>query len=145
MNFSKLSNQPKIRLLLAEDHTILRQGLAHLLSQESDIEIVGEAANGEVAVALASQVHPDVILMDMGMPLMNGIEATRRIHRDFPEIRIIGLSMYDEIEHAEAMLAAGASRYLSKTGPADQLIALIREVGLQPAVSSGQSAIASGL
>lgn len=127
MNFSKLNNQPKIRLMLAEDHTILRQGLARLLGQEADIEIVGEACNGEVAVKLAAQVHPDVILMDMGMPEMDGIEATRRIHANFPEVHIIGLSMYDEMERADVMLAAGASLYITKTGPAKDLIAAIRK------------------
>jgi DNA-binding NarL/FixJ family response regulator len=126
MNFSKLNNRTKIRLLLAEDHTVLRQGLARLLGQEADIEIIGEAPNGEVAVKLAAQVHPDVILMDMGMPKMDGIEATRRIHSNFPDVRIIGLSMYDEMERAEFMLAAGASLYLSKTSPAQDLIAAIR-------------------
>jgi DNA-binding NarL/FixJ family response regulator len=126
MNFSKLNNQPKIRLLLAEDHTILRQGLVKLLSQESDIEVVGEASNGEVAVQLAAQVNPDVILMDMGMPKMDGIEATRRIHAEFPEVCIIGLSMYGEMERANAMIAAGASLYLNKTDLAQDLIAAIR-------------------
>lgn len=112
--------------MLAEDHTILRQGLAQLLSQESDIEVVGEAENGEMAVELVPLVHPDVILMDMGMPKMDGIEATTRIHRDYPGIRIIGLSMYEEAERADAMLAAGATSYLTKTGPAQDLIATIR-------------------
>jgi DNA-binding NarL/FixJ family response regulator len=126
MNFSKLNNQTKIRLLLAEDHTILRQGLAKLLGQEADIEIVGEAPNGEIAVKLAEQVMPDVILMDMGMPKMDGIEATRRIHSNFPDVRIIGLSMHDEMERAHVMISAGASLYISKTGPAQDLIAAIR-------------------
>jgi DNA-binding NarL/FixJ family response regulator len=127
LNFSKLNNQPKIRLMLAEDHTILRQGLAKLLGQEDDIDVVGEAPNGEVAVKLAAQVHPDVILMDMGMPIMDGIEATRRIHSSFPEVSIIGLSMYDEMDRADVMIAAGASLYLTKTGPAQDLIDAIRK------------------
>ncbi len=126
MNFSKLSNQPKIRLLLAEDHTILRQGMSLLLSQESDIEVVGEAADGEAAVKLASQLRPDVILMDLGMPRMDGIEATRVICRNLPQVKIIGLSVYNEMERADAMLAAGASMYLTKTRPAQDLIAAIR-------------------
>ncbi len=126
MKFSRLSNQPKIRLLLAEDHMILRQGMALLLSQESDIEVVGEAADGEAAYRLALQLSPDVVLMDLGMPRMDGIEATRMIRRDLPQIKIIGLSVYNELERAEAMLAAGASMYLTKTRPAQDLIAAIR-------------------
>jgi DNA-binding NarL/FixJ family response regulator len=126
MNFSKLSNQSKIRLLLAEDHKILRQSMAQLLSQESDLEIVGEAADGEAAVKLASQMHPDVVLMDLGMPKMDGIEATRVIRSNLPQVQIIGLSVYDEAEGADAMLAAGASMYLTKTHPVQDLIAAIR-------------------
>jgi DNA-binding NarL/FixJ family response regulator len=126
MNFSQLMQPQKIRLLLAEDHTILRQGLAQMLEQESDIDIVGEAENGEQAVALAAQMLPDVVLMDMSMPIMNGIEAAREIHHGLPEVRIIGLSMYEDEERIEAMLAAGASLYLCKTGPTQALIHAIR-------------------
>jgi DNA-binding NarL/FixJ family response regulator len=126
MNFSKLASQQKIRLLLAEDHTILRQGLARMLEQESDIEIVGEAENGEQAVRLAAQVQPDVVLMDMGMPVMDGIEAAREIHRTLPEVRIIALSMHEDAEGAETMLAAGASLYLVKTCPTQEIIQAIR-------------------
>lgn len=126
MSLFQLTHPQKIRLLLAEDHTILRQGLAQILDQESDIEIVGEAENGEQAVTLATQVLPDVVLMDMSMPIMNGIEAAREIHRGLPDVRIIGLSMYEDEESVKAMLAAGASLYLCKTGPTQTLIQAIR-------------------
>jgi DNA-binding NarL/FixJ family response regulator len=126
MNFSQLNHPQKIRLLLAEDHTILRQGLARILEQESDIEIVGEAENGEQAVRLATHVFPDVVLMDMSMPIMDGIEAAREIHRGLPDVRIIGLSMYEDEDCVEAMLAAGASLYLCNTGPSPALIQAIR-------------------
>ena len=132
MSFSKISTPSKIRLLLVEDHTILRQGMAQFLGQEPDIEIIGEASDGEAAVRLASQLHPDVVLMDLGMPKINGIEATRTIRHDMPQVRVIGLSMYEERESAEAMLAAGASMYLTKSGPAKDLIAAIRNCMKSP-------------
>ena len=126
MNFSKPQNAKRIRLLLAEDHTVLRQGLAGLLGQEPDMEVVGEADDGEMAVSLASRVHPDVVLMDMGLPKMDGVETTREIRRASPGVRVIGLSMYEEQEKAEAMLRAGAAFYLRKSGPAEALVKAIR-------------------
>jgi PAS domain S-box-containing protein len=118
----------KIRLLLADDHAVVRQGIANLLSAEPDMEIIGTAADGKEAVALASKQLPDVILMDMNMPNLNGVEATRIVHINFPDIRIIGLSMFEEAEKAQAMRDAGAAHYLTKSGPADELIKAIRAV-----------------
>jgi DNA-binding NarL/FixJ family response regulator len=120
------SSSSKIRLLLAEDHTVLRQGMVRLLGQEPDIEIVGEAPDGETAVKMAMQLQPDLILMDVGLPRMNGIEATREICRNVPQVQVIGLSMFDERERAEEMTSAGACLYLTKAGPAQELIAAIR-------------------
>jgi CheY-like chemotaxis protein len=116
----------KIRVLLVDDHTVMRQGLALLLESEPDITIVGQAADGHEAVELAGQLLPDVILMDVSLPKLNGIDATRTIHTDWPNIRIIGLSMFEEKERAEAMRDAGACAYLIKSGPSEQLIAAIR-------------------
>lgn len=116
----------KIRVLLADDHAIVRQGIANLLKDEPDLEIVGEAANGQEAVDMTPDLQPDVILMDMSMPKLNGVEATRIIHGRYPEIRIIGLSMFEEAEQAQAVRDAGAVNYLSKSGPAEELIKAIR-------------------
>ncbi len=116
----------KIRVLLVDDHAVVRQGMANLLGDEPDIEVVGQAADGQEAVELASKLLPDVILMDISMPKLNGVEATRLICNGWPETRIIGLSMYEEADRARAMLDAGAVHYLTKSGPAHELLNAIR-------------------
>jgi len=113
-------------VLLADDHVVMREGLARLLGQEPDIEIVGQAADGQEAVDVAAKLLPDVILMDLSMPKLNGVEATRAIRNDYPDIRIIGLSMFEESDRAQALRDAGASDYLTKGGPPEHLIATIR-------------------
>lgn len=118
--------QPHIRVVLADDHKIVREGLAGLLRQQADIEVVGEAADGEEAANLARELHPDVVVMDVSMPRVNGIEATRLIHREQPDVRIIGLSMHGEHEMADAMRDAGATAFVSKGGPAELLIDRVR-------------------
>jgi len=117
----------KIRVLLADDHAILRRGLATLLADEPDMEVVAEAADGQQAVLLAKQVVPDVILMDVTMPRLNGIEATRRITAELPGICVIGLSMHDEADMAAMMRRAGAREYLTKDVSAESLIQAIRQ------------------
>ena len=97
-----------------------------MLGLQPDIEVVGEASDGEEAIQLAREIVPDVILMDINMPKMNGLEATRIIHSEFPHIRIIGLSMYDADEHAAEMFRAGASAYRSKSENTALLLATIR-------------------
>ncbi len=120
------TREGQIRILLVDDHAIVRQGLAAILDEEHDMAVVGEAADGESAMALVRQLRPEVVLMDMSMPGMSGIETTRAIHAEFPEVQTIGLSMLDEAEQAEAMRQAGAAGYLSKAGPAEALLAAIR-------------------
>lgn len=116
----------KIRVLLADDHTILRQGLRALLNNEPDMQAVAEATNGEEAVVLASRLRPDVIVMDVSMPRINGIEATRRIKIDVPQAIVVALSMYESEDMAAAMRAAGASAYLSKDKASEALTGVIR-------------------
>ncbi len=116
----------KIRVMLVDDHTVMRKGLLSFLSGHDDIEIAGEAADGEAAVELAQQIQPEVILMDINMPKMNGVEATRRIRSKMPGIRIYGLSMYEAEDQAHAMTEAGATGYLSKSGNSESLLAAIR-------------------
>ncbi|MBN2318355.1 MAG: response regulator [Acidobacteria bacterium] len=117
----------KIRVLLADDHIVMRQGLSRLLRGEPDIEVVGEASDGKSAVSLVRETSPDVILMDINMPGMGGIEAARIIHEELPEIRIIGLSMFQENERADAMRKAGAVGYIVKSGPSEAVVAAIRD------------------
>jgi CheY-like chemotaxis protein len=116
----------RVRVLLADDHEIVRQGLVSLLSEEHSIEIVGEAANGREAVNLADQLKPDVVIMDVSMPLMDGYEATRQIKANLPQMRVVALSMYNEPEAMENMERAGAEGYVLKTAPFDELLAAIR-------------------
>jgi DNA-binding NarL/FixJ family response regulator len=116
----------RIRLLVVDDHKIVREGLVSLLSEQQDIEVIGEAGNGREAVALASRLHPDVVIMDISMPLISGDEATRQIKILMPEIRIIALSMFEEEEMVQKMYRAGAESYVLKTAPSAQLLAAIR-------------------
>lgn len=120
------TGQP-IRVLLADDHPILRKGLVDLLSESAGIEVVGEAGNGEEAVQLAERTRPDIVLMDVTMPHVDGIQATRRIRAELPEVRVIGLSMHEKSDLAHAMQQAGACLYLNKSAPGDELIAAIRD------------------
>jgi CheY-like chemotaxis protein len=114
-----------LRVLLADDHEIVREGLISLLSEEGGIQVVGEAANGREAVDLADQLMPDVVIMDVSMPLINGDEATRQIKQHLPKTRIVALSMFDEPETIERMYAAGAEAYVLKTAPSEELLAAI--------------------
>jgi CheY-like chemotaxis protein len=119
----------RVRVVLVDDHMVVRQGLAGLLRVEPDIEIIGEASDGQSAIDLTRELRPDVVLMDISMPGMDGIQATRIIHNRLPEVRIIGLSMFQEGEQQAAMREAGAVGYLTKSGPSEALIEAIRACG----------------
>jgi PAS domain S-box-containing protein len=121
------ANHAGIRVLLADDHKAMRDGIANLLQLEPGIQVVGEAADGQQAVDLAHQLHPDVIIMDVTMPRLDGIEATRRIRRELPGIGVVGLSMHNDPSVAQAMQAAGASVYLSKDGPLRDMVQAVRQ------------------
>lgn len=115
------------RVLLVDDHDVVRQGIANLIEKEADIQIVGEAASGETAVDLAHQYQPDVVVMDISLPGISGIEATLRIMTDSPSISVIGLSMHEESDVAEALRAAGAKTYLNKSLAPEELLNAIRQ------------------
>lgn len=120
------SRKSRIRVLLVDDHRVLREGIAGLLKQEPDIEVVGQASDGVCAIEMARSLRPDVILMDVTMPRMSGIEATRRITHEMPSVRIVGLSMHEDQEMGAAMRRAGAADYLVKDGPSQTLVSAIR-------------------
>ena len=115
-----------IRLLLVDDQEIFREGLGELLSLREDIEVVGQAGNGEEAISLTAKLQPDVIFMDVRMPRCNGVEATRSIHNSYPWIRIVVLTVFDDDEYIGQSLQAGAIGYLLKRTPAEQLVTAIR-------------------
>lgn len=118
----------RIRLLVVDDHAVVRQGLIQMLSREPGVEIVGDAVDGQDAVEKASLLRPDVILMDISMPRLNGLDATRLITAELPEIRVIGLSMHAQGEMTTQMRAAGAKGYLVKDSPISFIMETIREV-----------------
>ena len=117
-----------VRLLIADDHPHFREGLRALLLSASDMEVVGEARDGEEAIRLAARLQPDVILMDLGMPKVNGIEATRRILHTSPHISVLVISMFEEDESVFAALQAGARGYLLKGALKAEILRAVRAV-----------------
>lgn len=117
-----------IRLMLVDDQTLIRQGLASLLSLEDDFEIIGQAGHGQEAVSLADTLRPDMILMDIRMPVMDGVAATKSVKEKHPDIKVLVLTTFDEDEYIVKAMQAGASGYLLKDAPTEQLAAAIRSV-----------------
>jgi len=126
----------KIRVLLADDHTLMREGIRAIIEDEPDIVVVGEAEDGRATLKQTEELRPDVVLMDIAMPLLNGLDATHQIKRDFPEVRVLVLTMYDHDEYVRQVLAAGASGYVLKRAAASELVAAIRAVHRGEAVLS---------
>ncbi|MCA9582646.1 MAG: response regulator transcription factor [Myxococcales bacterium] len=117
-----------IQVLLADDHAVLRQGLALLLNQQPNIHVVGEAQSGREAVDLARQMRPDVVIMDLTMPELGGIEAIERITKECPRTRVIALTMHDEIEYMRAVVAAGGAGFIPKGAAHTELVSAVRAV-----------------
>jgi NarL family two-component system response regulator LiaR len=125
-----------VRVMLVDDHTVVRRGLGAVLEVSDDMSLVGEASDGEEAIQLCERLQPDVILMDLLMPKMDGIAATKAIHERWPKVRIIALTSYKDKEYVEGVLRAGATSYLLKNVSADEIIATInRAVAGQPSLS----------
>jgi len=129
----------KIRILLADDHAVVRQGTRELLEREEDLEVVAEAGDGEEAVLLASSQRPDVAIMDIAMPKLNGIEATRQIKASLPATAVLVLTAYDNDQYIFALLEAGAAGYLLKDVRAEELIKAVR------AVHAGESVLSPAI
>jgi NarL family two-component system response regulator LiaR len=117
-----------IRVLLAEDHIITRKGIRRVLEDEADIQVVGEADDGEQAVVLSTETKPDVVIMDIAMPKLNGIEATKKIKASLPTTAVLVLSAYDDDEYVFGLLEAGAAGYLLKTVSVEELVRSVRAV-----------------
>lgn len=125
----------KTRILIADDHAMLREGMRNLIKQEKDFELVGEAADGEEAVRLAAELKPDIIIMDIVMPKLNGVEATKQIKQVSPSSALLILTAYSDIRYIVGLLEAGACSYLLKNSPAKEIVRAIR------AVRSGESVL----
>jgi DNA-binding NarL/FixJ family response regulator len=123
-----MKNKKQITVLIADDHMVVREGLRKLLEAEKDIEVIGEAANGRIAVEQALKLNPDVVVMDIAMPQMNGLEATRQLRKVVPDAKVIILSAHSDDAYVEGVMALGANGYLIKQSSSHVLSEAIREV-----------------
>ena len=117
-----------IKIILADDHNVLREGLKSLLNQQEDFEVIGEADNGQEAVRLAKKLEPDIVVLDIGMPNMNGIQATQHIIAEVPGTKVLALSMHSDHQFVVKMLQAGASGYMLKDCAFEELISAVRTI-----------------
>ena len=132
---------PKLRILLADDHAIVREGLKSLINGHPDMEVVGEAADGRAVCAKANELHPDVIVMDVSMPDVNGVQATRDVRRQRPDVRVLALTVHEERSFLRDLMEAGASGYVLKRSAAEDLVHALRVVArgdmyLDPSVTA---------
>jgi len=118
----------KIRVLIVDDHTLVRDGIRSLLALAADIEIVGEAADGREALEKVRRLMPDIVLMDLAMPIMGGLEATRRIRREFPATKVLALTQYDDSEYVIPVIEAGARGFVTKMSSSSELASAIQAV-----------------
>ena len=125
-----------IRVLLADDHRILREGIRALIEDQEDMVVVGESEDGLATVKKVAELLPNVVVMDIAMPLLNGLEATRQIHRDYPQVKVLILTMHENEEYIRQVLAAGALGYVLKDAAARDLLGAIRTVNQGEAVLS---------
>jgi DNA-binding NarL/FixJ family response regulator len=119
---------PPLRVLLADDHAILREGVRLVLESQADITVVGEAGDGAEALALAHRLRPDVVVMDIAMPGLNGLDATRRLRAELPEVQVVALTMHADREYVTEVVQAGAAGYVLKQAAAQELVRALRAV-----------------
>jgi DNA-binding NarL/FixJ family response regulator len=133
-HYLRSENLETLRILVAEDHPLFRKGMISLLSSVPDFEVIGEAATGEEAVARAADLHPDVVLMDLQMPEVNGIEATRRILQANPSVRVLVVTLFEDDDSVFMALRAGARGYVLKDADEEEMVLAIRAVGRGEAI-----------
>lgn len=139
--YNRVEDRPDekpVNVIIAEDHTLVREGTRQLLEKKG-ITVIGEAANGEEAVRLTERLNPDLVLMDVSMPRLNGLEATRRIKQSCPSVAVLVLTAYDDDQYVFALLQAGAAGYILKDAHGDEVVSAVR------AVASGESVLAPSI
>jgi two-component system response regulator NreC len=131
---------PKVKILVVDDHAIVREGVRMILAKESDLEVVGEAGDGAQALELTERVHPDVVIMDISMPGMGGVEATQTLRNKYPDVQVLALTMHEDESYVFQLLRAGAAGYVLKRAAAQDLVQAVRaaakgEAFLYPSVA----------